>query len=275
MSPPPSSSSSILDSSHIRTGKGRNRGGNEGGNEGNSCYAVRQDDDITERNETKYHLGCIIPTRLSFDSAPGCGSPSLPVHLLSDFTFSDSNSNPSNSNSDFFLYLYILHLCLRLHLRHRLCLQSRIRIDVGMGIGGGEPSALSSSSARPSGSTRQPLYNLALPLSLSNKRPASEQHHDDHHHHNDTTPTATTPATTTLTTLLQPPTKKRRIASPFPVKAPPKQYNLRERQPAVIKVEQRGRGRLPPSWLSGVFAVAVLGVNEYEGEQEEGQKQKQ
>ncbi|KAJ3899436.1 hypothetical protein F5879DRAFT_993794 [Lentinula edodes] len=85
-------------------------------------YAVRQDDGITERNQTKHHF--FIPTRLSFDSASGCGSPSLPVHLLSDFTFSDSNSNPSNSNSDFFL-----------------C--------------GGEPSALSSSSARPSGSTCQ------------------------------------------------------------------------------------------------------------------------
>ncbi|GAW10492.1 hypothetical protein LENED_012766 [Lentinula edodes] len=85
-------------------------------------YAVRQDDGITERNQTKHHF--FIPTRLSFDSASGCGSPSLPVHLLSDFTFSDSNSNPSNSNSDFFLCLCILHLCLRLHLhlRHRPCL---------------------------------------------------------------------------------------------------------------------------------------------------------
>ncbi|KAJ3873782.1 hypothetical protein F5051DRAFT_443935 [Lentinula edodes] len=70
--------------------------------------------------------------------------PPVAVRLHSQFAFSPTlrsltptpNSNPSNSNSDFFLYL-------------------RIQIDVGMGIGGGEPSALSSSSARPSGLTCQ------------------------------------------------------------------------------------------------------------------------
>ncbi|KAJ4492047.1 hypothetical protein C8J55DRAFT_502771 [Lentinula edodes] len=54
----------------------------------------------------------------------------------------------------------------------------------GMGIGGRELSALSSLSAQPSGLTRQPFHNLALPSSLSNKRPASEQHHDDEDDHN-------------------------------------------------------------------------------------------
>ncbi|KAJ3874174.1 hypothetical protein F5051DRAFT_431557 [Lentinula edodes] len=151
---------------------------------------------------TKYHVGCIIPTRLSFKSDPGCGSPSLPVRLLSDFTFSDSNSNPSNfSTSSTYAYTYATVPAFK----------AEFESMWGMGIGGGEPSALSSLSAQPSGLTRQPLHSLALPSSLSSKRPASKQHHDDHHH-NDTTPTTTTPATTTLTTLLQPPTKKQRIS---------------------------------------------------------------
>ncbi|KAJ4492137.1 hypothetical protein C8J55DRAFT_503113 [Lentinula edodes] len=54
----------------------------------------------------------------------------------------------------------------------------------GMGIGGREPSVLSLLSAGPSGLTRQPLHNLALPSSLSHKRRVSAQHHDDEDDHN-------------------------------------------------------------------------------------------
>ncbi|KAH7877653.1 uncharacterized protein C8R40DRAFT_1168373 [Lentinula edodes] len=186
---------------------------------------------------TKYHVGCIIPTRLSFESNPGCGSPSLPVRLLSDFTFSDSNSNPSNFSTSYaYAYTYATVPAFK----------AEFESMWGMGIGGGEPSALSSLSslsAQPSGLTRQPLHSLALPSSLSSKRPASKQHHDDHHH-NDTTPTTTTPATTTLTTFLQPPTKKQRISvspirhlmlfSPFRLRAIPPRLSLTVPRPSVV-----------------------------------------
>ncbi|KAJ3930175.1 MAG: hypothetical protein NXY57DRAFT_962928 [Lentinula lateritia] len=104
------------------------------------------DDGITERNQTKYHF--FIPTRFSFDSAPGCSSPSPPVRLLSDFTFSDSNSNPSNfSTSSTYAYAYTYATV--------PAFKAEFKSMWGMGIGGREPSALSSSSARPSGLTCQ------------------------------------------------------------------------------------------------------------------------
>ncbi|KAJ4492083.1 hypothetical protein C8J55DRAFT_556473 [Lentinula edodes] len=127
-------------------------------------YAVRQDDGITERNQTKYHLGfIIIPTLvLSFESAHGCGSPSPPVRLISHFTFSDPYSNPSNfSTSSTYAYAYTYATV--------PAFKAEFKSMWGIGIGGREPSALSSLSAQPIQSQLQSQsqaqsYSSLLPL---------------------------------------------------------------------------------------------------------------